>query len=197
MPASHQTQLSRCDWCLSDALYQHYHDSEWGVPCTEDQKLFEFLILESAQAGLSWITILRKRGNYRRAFSDFRAERVARFNTRSIERLLCDPGIVRNKLKIKSAINNAQKFLEVQQQAGSFSNYLWGFVDGAAIQNYWMDLQQVPSTTPLSEIISKDMKQRGFQFFGKTICYAYMQAIGMVNDHTVSCFRHGECQGQI
>ena len=197
MPASQQTQLSRCDWCLSDVLYQHYHDSEWGVPCTEDQKLFEFLILESAQAGLAWITILRKRENYRRAFSDFRAERVARFNTRSIERLMCDSGIVRNKLKIKSAINNAQKFLEVQQQAGSFSNYLWGFVDGTAIQNHWLNLQQVPSTTPLSETISKDMKQRGFQFFGKTICYAYMQAIGMVNDHTVSCFRHGECQSQM
>ena len=194
MPASQQTQLSRCDWCLNDTLYQHYHDTEWGVPCTEDQKLFEFLILESAQAGLAWITILRKRENYRHAFSDFRPERVARFNSRSIERLMCDSGIVRNKLKIKSAINNAQKFLEVQQQVGSFSNYLWGFIDGAAIQNHWLDAQQVPSSTPLSNAISTDMKQRGFQFFGNTICYAYMQAIGMVNDHTASCFRHRECQ---
>ena len=195
MPAPKQTQLSRCDWCLNDPLYQRYHDTEWGIPCTDDQTLFEFLILESAQAGLSWLTILRKRENYRQAFANFQPEKVARFNTRSIERLMCDSGIVRNKMKIESAISNAKLFLEVQQQSGSFSNYLWGFTNDTPIQNQWLNLEQVPASTPLSEAISKDMKKIGFRFFGKTICYAYMQAIGMVNDHTISCFRHRECQG--
>ncbi|MEH6467931.1 MAG: DNA-3-methyladenine glycosylase I [Porticoccus sp.] len=195
MPALKQTQLSRCDWCLNDPLYQHYHDTEWGIRCTDDQKLFEFLILESAQAGLSWLTILRKRDNYRQAFANFQPEKVARFNARSIERLMRDAGIVRNKMKIESAISNAQLFLDVQQQSGSFSNYLWGFVNGIPIQNQWLNLQQVPTSTPLSDAISEDMKKIGFRFFGKTICYAYMQAIGIVNDHTTSCFRHKECQG--
>jgi DNA-3-methyladenine glycosylase I len=194
MPALKQTQLSRCDWCLNDPLYQHYHDTEWGIPCSDDQKLFEFLILESAQAGLSWLTILRKRENYRQAFANFQPEKVARFNASNIERLMSNSGIVRNKMKIESAINNAQLFLEVQQQSGSFANYLWGFVNGIPIQNQWLNLQQVPTSTPLSDAISKDMKKIGFRFFGKTICYAYMQAIGLVNDHTTSCFRHQECQ---
>jgi DNA-3-methyladenine glycosylase I len=194
MPALKQTQLSRCDWCLGDSLYLRYHDTEWGLSCTDDQKLFEFLILESAQAGLAWIAILRKRENYRQAFADFQPERVARFNARSIERLMHDSGIVRNKMKINSAINNAKRFLDVQQHAGSFSDYLWGFTSGVPILNQWQNFQQVPASTPLSETISKDMKQRGFQFFGKTICYAYMQAVGLVNDHTISCFRHRECQ---
>lgn len=195
MPALKQTQLSRCDWCLNDPLYQHYHDTEWGIPCSDDQKLFEFLILESAQAGLSWLTILRKRENYRQAFANFQPEKVAQFNASNIERLMSNSGIVRNKMKIESAINNAQLFLDVQQQSGSFANYLWGFVNGIPIQNQWLNLQQVPTSTPLSDAISKDMKKIGFWFFGKTICYAYMQAIGLVNDHTTSCFRHQECQG--
>ncbi len=186
-------QLGRCEWCGSDPLYQRYHDQEWGVPCRDDHRLFEFLILESAQAGLSWITILRKREHYRRAFSNFSAEKVARYNKRSIERLLGNPGIVRNRLKIESAINNARRFLEIQQQYGSFSSYLWGFVDNQPLQNRWQKLSQVPARTPLSDTICKDMKQRGFRFFGSTICYAHMQATGMVNDHLLNCFRYAEC----
>jgi DNA-3-methyladenine glycosylase I len=186
--------LLRCDWSSSDPLYEQYHDEEWGVPCYDDAKLFEFLVLESAQAGLSWITILRKRENYRKAFADFNAEKVARFNKRSVERLMADAGIVRNRLKIEAAISNAKLFLELQGSYGSFADYLWGFIDDKKpIQNSWLTLAESPATTALSDTISKDMKKRGFRFFGSTICYAHMQAMGMVNDHTVNCFRHGEC----
>jgi DNA-3-methyladenine glycosylase I len=186
--------IQRCDWSSGDPLYERYHDEEWGVPCYDDDKLFEFLVLESAQAGLSWITILRKRENYRKAFADFNAEKVARFNKRSVERLMADAGIVRNRLKIESAISNAKLFLELQDSYGSFADYLWGFIDGKKpIQNSWQSLAESPATTALSDAISKDMKKRGFRFFGSTICYAHMQAMGMVNDHVVDCFRHSEC----
>ena len=185
----------RCPWSEGNTLYEHYHDTEWGVPCRDDRRLFEFLILESAQAGLSWITILRKRENYRRAFADFDAERVARFNQRSMARLMADPGIVRNRQKIAAAIGNARHFLALQEQHGSFAAYLWGFVDDRPIQNRWRTHAEAPATTPLSDRISKDMKRLGFRFFGSTICYAHMQATGMVNDHLVSCFRHSECGG--
>ncbi|MBQ0798812.1 MAG: DNA-3-methyladenine glycosylase I [Porticoccaceae bacterium] len=186
--------MPRCPWSQSDPLYHRYHDDEWGVPCYDDKLLFEFLVLESAQAGLSWITVLRKRENYRKAFSNFDANKVARYNSRSVSRLMNDAGIVRNRLKIESAISNARLFLELQDSHGSFSNYLWGFLDGKPIQNAWRSLDQIPATTPQSDAISKDMKQRGFRFFGSTICYAHMQAMGMVNDHLTSCFRHEECR---
>ena len=185
---------TRCDWANGDTLYEQYHDEEWGVPCYDDHKLFEFLILEAAQAGLSWITILRKRENYRRAFADFNAEKVARFNRRSVERLMNDAGIVRNRLKIEAAISNAKLFLDLQDSHGSFSDYLWGFTEGQPIQNHWANLSECPATTPVSDAISKDMKKRGFRFFGSTICYAHMQAMGMVNDHTTNCFRHAQCR---
>lgn len=188
------SEKQRCAWPGSDPLYQAYHDQEWGVPCRDDGKLFEFLILESAQAGLAWITILRKRDNYRRAFANFDAPRVARFNQRSVSRLLNDVGIVRNRLKIEAAISNARYFLEVQREFGSFANYLWAFVDDQPIQNNWTTSSKVPATTSLSDVISNDMKSRGFRFFGSTICYAHMQAMGMVNDHTDNCFRHNECR---
>ncbi len=185
--------LERCPWCTGDPLYRQYHDTEWGVPCFDDLVLFEFLLLESAQAGLAWITILRKRQDYRRAFAGFDPEKVARFNSKSIERLLADSGIVRNRLKIEAAISNARLFLGVREQYGSFANYFWQFTDGQPIKNHWRSPDQVPATTPLSDQISKDMKQRGFKFFGSTICYAHMQATGMVNDHLLQCFRHNEC----
>jgi DNA-3-methyladenine glycosylase I len=197
MPATKVSPLKatrkRCEWANGDALYEQYHDEEWGVPCFDDHKLFEFLILEGAQAGLSWITILRKRENYRRAFANFEAEKVARFNSRSIERLMSDAGIVRNRLKIEAAISNAKLFLDLQQSHTSFSHYLWGFLDGQPIENHWASLNECPATTPVSDAISKDMKKKGFRFFGSTICYAHMQAMGMVNDHTIDCFRHSEC----
>jgi DNA-3-methyladenine glycosylase I len=189
-----KTLLARCDWCQNDPLYVNYHDTEWGVPCKDDRKLFEFVVLESAQAGLSWITILKKRDNYRRAFADFDVEAVARFNKRSVARLLDDAGIVRNRLKIESTITNARAFIDIQQEFGSFSDYFWGFNDGEVVTNCWQSLKEVPATTALSDTISKDMKKRGFRFFGSTICYAHMQATGMVNDHIESCFRHRECR---
>lgn len=199
MTAFSQTQLSqskqtRCGWCLGDPLYESYHDNEWGVPCFNDHTLFEFLVLESAQAGLSWITILKKRENYRQAFANFDAEKIAQFDQSNIDQLIQNPGIIRNKLKIQSTISNAQQYLAVQQQYGSFADYLWAFVNGIPIQNKWASLAEMPAFTPLAEAISKDMKQKGFKFFGKTICYAYMQAVGMVNDHTITCFRYRECQ---
>ena len=184
----------RCLWSRGDPLNEHYHDEEWGVPCYDDKKLFEFLVLESAQAGLSWITILRKRENYRRAFSGFDASKVGRYNSRSITRLMNDAGIVRNRQKIDAAINNARIFLTLQQSHNSFSNYLWGFLDGSPIQNSRRSMSQVPATTQLSDTISKDMKQKGFRFFGSTICCAHMQAMSMVNDHLASCFRHQQCR---
>tara|TARA_R110000787_G_scaffold284402_1_gene398057 strand:+ start:301 stop:939 length:639 start_codon:yes stop_codon:yes gene_type:complete len=183
----------RCPWAGNDPLYQSYHDQEWGVPCRDDQKLFEFLVLESAQAGLAWITILRKREHYRRAFAEFRPEQVASFNQQDVAQLLQNRGIVRNRLKIESAVSNARLFLNIQAQFGSFADYLWGFVDNRSIQNHWQDTDAVPATTPLSDTISRDMKKRGFRFFGSTICYAYLQATGLVNDHLVGCFRHRQC----
>lgn len=182
----------RCAWAGNDALYQRYHDHEWGVPLHDDQKLFEFLILEGAQAGLSWITILRKRENYRAAFDHFDATRIAGYSTNKIESLLQDAGIVRNRLKIQSAIINAQRFLAVQSEFGSFDQFIWQFVDGRPRQNAWRSLADVPARTAESDAMSKELKRRGFKFVGSTICYAHMQATGMVNDHTTDCFRHAQ-----
>ena len=169
-----------------------YHDEEWGVPVHEDRRLFEFLILEGAQAGLSWITILRKRDNYRRAFAGFDVRRVARFGTHELRRLLADPGIVRNRLKLEATITNAQAFLRVQKEAGSFDQFIWSFTNGTSMQNRWRSLKEVPAETPEAAAMSRALKQRGFRFVGPTICYAFMQAVGMVNDHVVTCFRHRE-----
>lgn len=182
----------RCAWAGGDTLYQAYHDREWGVPLHDDRRLFEFLILEGAQAGLSWITILRKRENYRAAFDDFDAARIARYGADKIESLLQDAGIVRNRLKLEAAVVNAQKFLEVQETSGSFDAFIWQFVDGQPRQNAWRSLADVPASTPASDAMSKELKRRGFKFVGTTICYALMQATGMVNDHTTDCFRHRE-----
>jgi DNA-3-methyladenine glycosylase I len=186
------TERHRCGWCGDDALYVAYHDDEWGVPIYDDRKLFEFLILEGAQAGLSWSTILRKRDGYRRAFADFDSSKVARYGEKEIAGLLNDPEIVRNRLKVRSAVTNAQAFLDVQHEWGSFSKYIWSFVDGRAIQNAWRSMSEIPATTPLAEKISKDLKARRFRFVGPTIVYAHMQATGMVNDHLVDCFRYSE-----
>jgi DNA-3-methyladenine glycosylase I len=185
--------VKRCVWCGDDPLYQQYHDTEWGVPCREDKKLFEFVLLEGAQAGLSWITILRKREAYRSAFADFDVDRVAAFTSKDVERLMNDAGIVRNRLKITSAISNARLFIDIQQEFGSFSDYFWGYVDNRPIVNRWASLKEIPATTALSDLIAGDMKRRGFKFFGSTICYAHMQAMGLVNDHTPDCFRYPEC----
>ena len=182
----------RCTWAGNDTLYQTYHDREWGVPLYDDQRLFEFLVLEGAQAGLSWITILRKRENYRAAFDNFDAARIARYDANKIESLLRDAGIVRNRLKLESAVVNAQKFLDVQDESGSFAKFIWQFVGGGPRQNAWRSLADVPASTPQSEAMSKELKRRGFKFAGTTICYAFMQATGMVNDHTTNCFRHAE-----
>jgi len=188
--------LKRCSWAGSDPLYLAYHDLEWGVPVHDDRLLFEFLILEGAQAGLSWITILRKREGYRRAFTGMEPELVARFGDADLIRLMADPGIVRNRLKLTSTMDNARAFLAVQQEFGSFDAYLWRFVDGTPLQNAWRTLGEVPATTPVSDQLSRDLKKRGFRFVGSTICYAFMQAIGMVNDHTTDCFRWAELQGK-
>ncbi len=179
----------RCPWCGTDPLYQAYHDEEWGVPVRDDRIWFEFLLLEGAQAGLSWITILRKREAYREAFARFDPELVAGFGARDIERLMNNPGIVRNRLKIESAISNARAFLQLQAERGSFNAYSWDWVDGKPIINHFKRMDQVPAVTPLSEKISKDLKKRGFRFVGPTIIYAHMQATGMVNDHLVNCPR--------
>ncbi|MGB1141905.1 MAG: DNA-3-methyladenine glycosylase I [Halioglobus sp.] len=183
----------RCGWCGTDPLYVEYHDTEWGVPVHDDATLFEFLILEGAQAGLAWITILRKREGYRKLFDGFNAEKIARYTDKKLDRILTDPAIIRNKLKVYGARKNARAFLEVQAEFGTFSDYIWDFVDGRPIQNRWRSLSNVPATTPISDKLSKDMKKRGFTFVGSTIMYAHMQATGMVNDHLVSCFRHEEC----
>ena len=169
-----------------------YHDAEWGVPSHDDRHLFEMISLEGAQAGLSWITILRKRGGYAKAVAGFDPSQVARFDARRVERLLADPGIVRNRLKVESTVNNAARVLEVQEQHGSFAAYLWGWVDGGPLQGSWRALADLPAETPLSRELSRDLKRRGFRFVGPTVCYAFMQAVGMVNDHVTSCFRHGE-----
>lgn len=181
----------RCDWCENTFdLYIDYHDEEWGVPVHDDKTQFEFLTLESAQAGLSWSTILKKREGYREAFAGFDVEKVARFDEEKIRAMLDKPGIVRNELKIRSAINNAQKFIAIQEEFGSFSDYIWRFVDGRPIQNHWEQISDVPANTERSDKLSKDLKQRGFKFVGSTIIYAHMQATGLVNDHLVSCFRY-------
>ena len=184
--------MNRCAWGSSNPLMIEYHDTEWGVPLHNEQRLFEFLILEGMQAGLSWSTILNKRENFRRAFAEFDVERVARFGKREINRLLKDAGIIRNRLKIEAAITNAQRFIEVQNELSSFDAYIWGFVDGQPIKNGFKSLKQIPARTPLSDAISKDLIKRGFKFVGSTIVYAHMQATGMVNDHTVDCFRYHE-----
>ncbi len=183
---------TRCGWAGTDPLYVAYHDEEWGVPVHDDRRLFEFLVLEGAQAGLAWITILRKREGYRRAFEGFEPGRVARFDKRKIERLLADPAIVRNRLKVESAVTNARAFLEVQEEFASFDAYQWGFVGGRPLRNRFETLAELPPRTETSDAFSKDLKKRGFRFVGSTIVYAHMQAVGMVNDHLVSCFRHRE-----
>jgi len=183
---------TRCGWSLGDPLYVEYHDREWGVPVHDDRLLFEFLVLEGAQAGLSWLTILRKREGYRRAFAGFDPKRVAKFGARDVARLLADASIVRNRQKIAAAIQNAKAFLEVTREFGSFDRYVWGFVDGKPIQNARKTLKQIPARTAESDALSKDLKKRGFGFVGSTICYAHMQATGMVNDHLVDCFRYRE-----
>ena len=182
----------RCDWCGTDPLYVAYHDEEWGVPLRDERKLFEFLILDGAQAGLSWRTILHKRENYRRAFDGFDAARMARYTPRKIESLLKDPGIVRNRLKVTSAVTNARAFLEFGKAGESFAEFLWGFVDGRPVQNRWRRLAEIPAHTPASDAMSKALQARGFKFVGSTICYAFMQAAGLVNDHLVTCPRHKE-----
>ncbi len=182
----------RCGWAGPEQIYLDYHDHEWGVPVFDDRALFEFLILEGAQAGLSWITVLKKRDAYRRLFHNFDAEKIARFSSSKIEHLLHNPDIIRNRLKIEATVNNARAFIQVKEQYENFSSYIWQFVDGQPVQNHWKTDQQVPSSTTTSQTMSRDMKQRGFRFVGPTICYAYMQAVGMVNDHITACYRHNE-----
>jgi DNA-3-methyladenine glycosylase I len=184
----------RCEWASDDSLYVDYHDKEWGVPVHDDQELFELLILEGAQAGLSWITILRKREGYRNAFDGFDPNIVAAYDQAKLDEMRQDQGIVRNRLKIESAVRNAKAFLQIQQEIGSFNDYIWGFVDHHPIQNSWKQMSDLPASTPLSEQISRDLKKRGFNFVGPTIVYAYMQSIGMVNDHTMDCFRYEEIE---
>jgi DNA-3-methyladenine glycosylase I len=186
------TMIHRCAWVKGDPLEVAYHDQEWGVPLHDDRQLFEFLILEGAQAGLSWLTVLKKRDAYRQAFDHFDPHQVARYDQTKINDLLENPGIIRNRLKIAATIQNAHQFLAVQEKFGSFDAYIWQFVDGTPIQNQWRSLQEIPATTPISDRMSKDLKQRGFKFVGSTICYAFMQAVGMVNDHTIDCFRYAE-----
>ena len=185
-------QKTRCTWCGNDPLYVKYHDEEWGVPVYDDAKLFEFLILETFQAGLSWITVLRKRENFRKAFDNFDYHKIANYTDSKFQELLLDAGIIRNKLKIKATITNAIAFMEIQKEFGSFSNYIWSFTDGKPIKNKWKNLNNMPATTELSDKISKDLKKRGFKFVGSTVIYAHMQATGMVNDHTLDCFRYHE-----
>lgn len=182
----------RCDWCRGNPLYEKYHDEEWGVPCYDDRTLFEFLLLEGAQAGLSWITVLKKREGYRKAFDQFDPEKIARYSDKKIEKLLANPDIIRNRLKVQSAIKNAQAYLRIVESRSSFSDYLWQFVDGEPVQNRFKTLKDVPASTPVSDVMSKTLKKDGFSFVGTTICYAHMQATGMVNDHLISCPRHAQ-----
>lgn len=188
--------MSKCSWALSSPQMENYHDAEWGVPVHDDRLLFEFLVLEGAQAGLSWSTVLNKRENYRQAFDHFDPETVARYDEQKIEELLQNPGIIRNRLKVQAAVANAKAFLAVQEAFGSFDEYIWRFVDGVPVINHWRTLEQIPVSTRVSEILSRDLKKRGFKFVGSTICYAHMQATGIVNDHTVDCFRHAEIINQ-
>lgn len=182
----------RCPWCLGNELYVRYHDLEWGVPVHDDIRQFEFLVLESAQAGLSWLTVLKKRGNYRTAYRDFDPRKVARFTPADVERLLADPGIIRNRMKIEASINNARRLLRIQKEHGSFCSYLWAFIGNKPVVNAWKRLAQIPPRTDLSDRICADLKKRGFRFLGSTIIYAHLQATGLVNDHLVSCFRYRE-----
>lgn len=186
-------EKKRCGWSVSDPAYIEYHDREWGVPVRDDRRQFEFLVLESAQAGLSWLTILKRREGYARLYKGFDPELVVNFDEARIQSMLQDAGIIRNRKKIESSINNARRFLEVKEQYGSFCNYLWGFTDGLQLVNHFRYLSEIPATTSLSDAIAKDMKKRGFQFLGSTIIYAHLQATGVVNDHLVDCFRHREC----
>ena len=183
---------SRCEWCGSDPLYVAYHDKEWGVPSHDDRHLFEKLLLEGAQAGLSWLTILKKRENYREAFDRFDCEKIANYTLHDSERLLENPGIVRNRLKIESAIKNAQATLAIKAEFESLNAFLWQFVEGVTLQNNWKSHSEIPTTTPASDVMSKELKRRGFNFVGSTICYSFMQGVGMINDHTVDCYRHAE-----
>jgi DNA-3-methyladenine glycosylase I len=184
--------IKRCSWSVSDKLYTDYHDKEWGIPVHNDRLLFEFLILEGAQAGLSWLTILKKRENYRKAFNNFDAEKISRYSRFKIESLLNNEGIIRNRLKIESTINNAKAFLDLKEEFGSFDKYIWRFVNGKPIKNSWKTLKEIPAKTKESNLMSKDLVKRGFKFVGSTICYAFMQAVGMVNDHTIDCFKYKE-----
>jgi DNA-3-methyladenine glycosylase I len=186
------TEIKRCWWCGDDSLYQSYHDKEWGVPLHDEQRLFEFLCLEGAQAGLSWITILRKRDNYLEAFDNFDAQKIAAYDDARIASLLSNPGIVRNRLKVNGFVKNARAYLDMRDKGRTFDEYFWNYVDGIPIQNHWQESGQIPANTPLSDTISKDLKKLGFTFVGSTICYAFMQATGLVNDHLVHCFSHGE-----
>ena len=186
-----QVDKPRCPWgAFEDPLMREYHDTEWGVPQHDDRKLFEFLVLESAQAGLSWRTVLHKRENYRKAFAGFDPVKVSRFSAKNVNKLLGNAGIIRNRMKIEAAINNARQFLKVQKEFGTFAKYIWGFVGGKPIRNSWTTIKDLPVTTPEAEALAKDLKQRGFKFLGSTVVYAHMQATGMVNDHTVNCFRY-------
>jgi DNA-3-methyladenine glycosylase I len=182
----------RCGWCIGDPLYEAYHDKEWGVPAKDDDTIFEFLVLETFQAGLSWITILRKRENFRKALDNFDYHKIACYDQEKLDELLQDPGIIRNRLKVKATVTNAVAFLEVQKEFGSFSNYIWGFVQHTPVKNAVSDYRYAPATTPVSDRLSKDLKKRGFKFVGSTVIYAHMQATGMVNDHEVNCFRYHE-----
>lgn len=187
----HEPMTTRCGWATSESMIV-YHDKEWGVPVHDDRLLFEFLVLEGAQAGLSWSTILNKRENYRKAFDNFAARKIAKYDARKVKSLLADPGIVRNKLKVAAAVQNAKAFLAVQQEFGNFDAYIWSFVDGKPIRNRFKTMKEVPARTPESDVMSKDLLKRGFKFVGSTICYAFMQAVGMVNDHITVCFRHDQ-----
>ncbi|MEW6145620.1 MAG: DNA-3-methyladenine glycosylase I [Thermodesulfobacteriota bacterium] len=184
--------MNRCGWCITDPLMIEYHDNEWGVPVHDDRKHFEFIVLDGAQAGLSWQTVLRKREAYREAFDNFDFVKVARYKDKKIAELLQNPGIIRNKLKVNSAVQNARALLDVREEFGTFDEFIWQFVDGKTIHNTWKSLKEIPARTSESDAMSKDMKKRGFNFVGSTICYAYMQAAGLVNDHTTECFRHKE-----
>lgn len=185
-------KLNRCGWCEGDELYEAYHDNEWGVPVYDDDTIFEFLILETFQAGLSWITVLRKRENFREAFDNFDYKKIANYSEEKIQELLQNPGIIRNKLKVRATVTNAKAFMEVQKEFSSFSKYIWDFVGGDPIQNEVEDYKNAPATTDISDKLSKDLKKKGFKFVGSTVLYAHMQATGMVNDHEISCFRHAE-----
>ena len=183
---------NRCEWVTGDSIYAEYHDTEWGVPLHDDQRLFEFLVLEGAQAGLSWLTVLKKRENYRLCMDDFDPYKIARYDSIKIDSLLNNPGIIRNRLKIQAAIKNARACLDVKSEFGSFDRYIWQFVNGTPKLNRWRSASEIPAHTPVSDTMSKDLKKRGFKFAGSTICYAFMQAVGMVNDHTIDCFRYQE-----